>query len=230
MSAIPTQRFITPEEYLVIDDAAEYKSEYYDGEIVAMSGASPDHESLAANLTRDVGNAIRRGPCRQFTSNLRIKTPGAPQGMDHRRLNDVLSGKRSNYLYSDLTIVCGEPRFEVVQHIRTLLNPTVIFEILSDSTERRDRGVKWSVYQQLESVSHYVIISQWEPRVEIFTRQENGDWSLHTETDPAGSFTLSAVDVTIAMADLYEGVPLEPGPTEQSTVDEPSAETESRNA
>jgi Uma2 family endonuclease len=113
-------------------------------------------------------------------------------------------------LYPDLTIVCGEPEFEIVQHLKALVNPTVIFEILSDSTERRDRGVKWHVYQKLESLRHYVMIDQGVPCVEIYTRQDDGDWILHTVTEPSEPFTLSAVDVTIAMADLYEGVPVEP--------------------
>jgi len=200
----------------MIERAAEYKSEYYDGEMVAMAGASGRHSKILSNLNGQLYVILRGTPCSPFAGDLRVKAPAASHNPEYRRLKDVLSGKRTNYLYPDLMVVCGEAQFEEVDHLDTLVNPTAIFEILSDSTERRDRGVKWRVYQQLETLRHYVMVSQWEPCVEIYTRKDDGDWVLHTVTDPTGSFNLSAINVDVAIADLYEGVPVEPDPIDQA--------------
>ncbi|BDI28502.1 hypothetical protein CCAX7_005530 [Capsulimonas corticalis] len=171
---------------------ADFKSEYIAGEVLAMSGASGRHETIVVNLTRDLSNALRRKPCKPKGGNLRVRVRSA------------------NFLYPDLTVVCGEPNYADGEYLDTLLNPSVIFEILSGSTESKDRGPKWRLYQQIESLEHYVIINQDMARVEIYTRHNDVDWLVHTEEGLSGAFSLSAIDVTLSLAELYEDVALAP--------------------
>jgi len=171
-----------------------------------LDGDSREHASLTVNLIGQVGQQTRRTDNHTFAGGLRIRCDA------------------QNYLYADLTVVCGKSQIEKIDEMESLLNPGVIFEILSEKTEQRDRGVKWHIYQQIKSLQHYVLISRWDPYVEIYTRKDNGDWLLHIETDPAGSFAIPAIDVTIGMADLYEGVPIEVQPN--GSLDEASPEEE----
>ena len=194
MSAQPVQPFVTPEEYLAREREADFKSEYISGEMVAMSGASNRHETIVVNLTRELSNALRGAPCKPKGGNLRVRVRSA------------------NYLYPDLTVVCGEPRFADREHLDTLLNPTAIFEILSESTEFKDRGIKWRLYQQIESLEHYVIVSQDTARVEIYSRHNDADWLVHTELGLDGDFSLPAIGVTLTLSDIYEDLTLVPDP------------------
>ena len=191
MSAQRIESFATPEEYLALERAADFKSEYYAGEIVAMSGASFRHERIVVNLAATVHRILRGKPCQPNGGNLRVRV------------------RRTNFVYPDLTVVCGEPRFADSEHLDTILNPTVIFEILSPSTEANDRGIKWRLYQQIESLEHYVLIHQDSARVEVHTRQNDVDWILHAEEGLAGRIALPAIGAEIALADLYEGIEME---------------------
>jgi len=194
MSAEQIQSFIRPEEYLAIERAADFKSEYISGEMVAMSGASVRHETIVVNLTSLLHNALRGKPCKPYGGSLRVRV------------------RSTSYLYPDLTVVCGEPQLLDDSFNDTLLNPTVVFEILSESTESKDRGIKWRLYQQIESLKHYVIIDQKTARVEIHTRHNDVDWLEHAESGMGGTFSLPAIGVTIALSDLYEDVAVEPDP------------------
>jgi Uma2 family endonuclease len=193
MSALRLQPFVTPEEYLALERAADFKSEYFSGEMVAMSGASHRHETIAVNLTAEIRNALRGKPCKPKGSNLRVRV------------------RRTNYLYPDLTVICGEPQFADNEYLDTLLNPTAIFEILSESTESKDRGFKWRLYQQIPSLEQYVLIYQDTARIEVYTRHRDVDWLVHTEAGLTATIDLSAIGVTLALSDLYEDVVLEPG-------------------
>lgn len=192
MAAQRKQPFVTPEEYLALERAAEEKSEYYAGEMVAMSGASLRHEAIVMNLGAELRDALRGKPCRPYASNLRVRV------------------RSTNYFYPDVSVVCGKPELLDDAYLDTLLNPKVVFEILSESTESRDRGIKWRLYQHIESLEQYVLIDQNLPIVEVYTRQSADSWVLHTYTGLEVQVPLPSIDVTLALSDLYEGVELPP--------------------
>jgi len=197
MSAQPQRPFVTPAEYLAIERAADYKSEYFAGEMFAMAGASDPHETIVVNLTREVSNELRGSkPCRPKGGNLRVRV------------------RLSNYLYPDMTIVCGKPDYDDDAYLDTLINPTVIFEILSESTEHKDRGIKWKLYQQIASLQHYVLISQEEPVVEVYTKTPDGDWLMHVERGMDGNLRLPAVDISLPLSGLYEDITFPASETE----------------
>jgi Uma2 family endonuclease len=150
---------LSPEEYLALERASEQKHEYADGEIFAMAGGTREHSLTAANIIRELGEALIERPCEVHTSDLRVRVP---------------SGR---YFYPDASIVCG--RLELEDATRdTLLNPTLLVEVLSDSTEAYDRGNKFAHYRGLASFKEYVLASQKEPLVEVFRRQADGSWVM----------------------------------------------------
>jgi len=152
---------VSPEEYLELERAAEERHEYLDGEIVAMSGGTVEHSLIAQNIIGELRNALRPKPCKVFTSDMKIRIESA-----------------NRYTYADAVVVCGPPR--LADEVRdTLLNPTAIFEVLSDSTESYDRGEKFAGYRTLPSVQEYVLASQKQEQVEHFHRQPDGSWLLH---------------------------------------------------
>ena len=164
------QQYYTPEEYLALERKAEYKSEYINGEIYAMSGASRAHILITVNLTRELSTQLRGRPCEVYASDMRVKV--SPTGM---------------YTYPDVAAVCGEARFEDGQ-VDTLTNPSVIIEVLSPSTEAYDRGEKFAHYRKLQSLAEYVLVAQDKMRVEHFARHgERGEqWVLTEISDPQG--------------------------------------------
>lgn len=189
--ATATEPRFTPEEYLARERAArERKSEYFDGRIYAMTGASLEHNQIVFNLARELGNQLRGGPYRGFVNDMRVKVP--PTGM---------------YTYPDVVVVCGEPRLED-EHFDTLLNPAVLIEVLSPSTERYDRGDKWAHYRQIESLQAYVLVAQNRARVEAFVLRD-GEWVYSEMSGGDAVLQIDAVGVSVALAEVYEGV--EPG-------------------
>lgn len=194
MSAQRIENFVTPGEYLALDRTADFKSEYFAGEMVAMSGASRPHERIVVNLTREIGNLLRGKSCSPLGGNLRVSVGG------------------SNYLYPDMTVTCGAEMIDDSEYNDTLLNPTVIFEILSPSTEHKDRGIKWHLYRRIESLQQYVLINQQVAHVEVFTRQQDGDWKVHSEEGLDAVVSLTSIDVGLKLTDLYEDVDLSPRP------------------
>lgn len=192
MSAIPKKK-LTEAEYLAIERAAEFKSEFHDGEMFAMAGASRQHNEVKENLIGELFGRLRGGSCRTYSSDQRLKVP-------RTRL----------YTYPDIVIVCGRAEFDPAD-ADTLVNPQVVIEILSKSTEAYDRGTKFRHYQRLPSIREYVLVSQDRVRVERFVRQPDETWVLTTFEDPAGEFALATVPVRVPLSDVYRGVePLEP--------------------
>ena len=183
---------ITPQEYLIRERQASTKSEFYQGEIFAMGGRSANHSLIAANFVREAGNALKDKPCTVFNSDLRVQIQAT--GL---------------YTYPDATIVCGEQIFDD-DHRDTLLNPTVIVEVLSDSTEKYDRGKKSNHYRQIASLKELILIAQDRPQVERFTRQPNGDWLFHEQKELSAEFELKSLGISVAMSELYRGVKFEP--------------------
>ncbi len=187
---------ITADEYLARERKAECKSEFFDGEVFAMAGGSPTHSLIAANFVGEARQSLNGTPCVVYNSDLRIKIQAT--GL---------------YTYPDASIVCGDLKFDDEQR-DTVTNPTVIVEVLSDFNEKYDRGRKSSHYRQVPSVREIILISQDEAHVERFVRQPEGGWLFLEERDPAGSFELSSLNVTIAMSELYRHVKFE-APTAQ---------------
>ena len=190
MSLPATVRRHTAEEYLALERAAEFKSEYIDGEIVARSGANRAHSLIATNLTGFLSQALRHGPCEAYGSDMRVKVADT----------DL-------YTYPDVTVVCAEPAFEDAM-IDTLVNPTVIVEILSPSTEAYDRGEKFSRYRRLPSLQEYVLVAQDRPRVERYARRGH-EWVLAEASGLDATVELTSLGCTLALAEVYDKVALQ---------------------
>jgi Uma2 family endonuclease len=187
MSAQPQPR-LTPEQYLEIERAAQFRSEYYNGRMYAMSGASYRHVMIISRLSHHLQSALGEGPCSVGTNDLRVRM--SPAGL---------------YTYPDLVVICGEPKF-ADNRADTLLNPALIFEVLSPSTEAYDRGFKFVQYRTLESLQEYGLVSQSEARVEIFRRQPSGDWLLSESAGMDAVCRFDSVGCTIAVKDIYDKV------------------------
>lgn len=192
MSALRKPRRFTEGEYLVIENAASYKSEFYDGEIFAMAGAGPEHNAVNENLSGEVYARLKGGRCRSYSRDQRVKVAGAKL-----------------YTYPDLVIVCGPREYDRLDP-NSLVNPVVVFEVLSPSTAEYDRGAKLGMYQKLPSVREIVLVSQDVPLVQVYARQPGDVWTLATFDDPAGDFALSAVPVRVPLADVYRDVEFGP--------------------
>lgn len=153
-----TQILLKPDQYLEAERKAEYKSEYFAGEVLAVVGASREHNVIATNLIGILHAQLRDRSCETYAGDMRVKV--APTGA---------------YVYPDVVVVCGVPELEDEEN-DTLLNPTVIVEVVSPSTESQDRGRKWEHYRRLPSLAEYVLVAQDRRRVEHYTRQENDTW------------------------------------------------------
>jgi Uma2 family endonuclease len=178
----------TPEEYLALERQAEYKSEYFDGEIFAMTGASRKHNLVAGNVFASLHGQLRKRPCEIYPSDMRVKV--SPTGL---------------YTYPDVVIVCGEPIFDDKQK-DTLLNPTVLVEVLSKSTASYDRGEKFEHYRKLDSLAEYLVIAQNKYHAEHYTRQIDNRWLLSETDDVQQTIHLSSIECDLALADIYDKV------------------------
>ncbi len=188
MSALP-KRYFTPEEYLELELKAEYKSQYVAGEIYAMAGAQPWHVRVADNLTVMLNNRLRGRPCESFSADMRVRVEAA----------DI-------YTYPDISALCGTPRFETNANPQSLLNPQVIFEVLSPSTEAFDRGDKFTRYRKLNSLRDYVLVASERMQVEHFVRQPNGAWTMTEYSQPEHAVPLSSLGCELPLAEIYERV------------------------
>ncbi|QEL15840.1 Uma2 family endonuclease [Limnoglobus roseus] len=191
MTAVP-KRKMTAAEYLEIERKAAFKSEFYNGEMFAMAGASEPHNRVKENLVGELFGRMKGGPCGSYSSDQR-----------------VLVDRTGLYTYPDIVIVCGEPAF-ASEDRSTITNPQVVIEVMSDSTETYDRGTKFRHYRQISSLQVYVLVAQDEARVEQFVRQPDGTWNLQIFADPAGNFTLAKVGATVPLADVYRNVTFPP--------------------
>ena len=192
MSALE-KPFFTPEQYLELERDAEYKSEYFSGQIFAMAGGSPEHSAIGANIAREVGNRLKHGSCQVFNSDLRVTV--MQMGL---------------MTYPDVTVVCGEQHRHPLDR-NSLINPRVVFEVLSDSTEAYDRGAKFALYQRLDSLEEYVLVSQDKARVERYFRQADGQWLYSRVDGLAGELVLESLECRVPLAEIYDRItfPLE---------------------
>ncbi len=183
MASVPRPS-LTQEQYLAIERAAEFKSEFYDGVMYAMSGASYEHSLINANLLINLGNQLRGGPCRALVNDLRT------------------SLTQGNYAYPDLVVVCGKPQF-IDDQFDTITNPRAIIEVLSPSTQKWDRGGKFAHYQRIATLQHYVLVGQDAPAVELRDRQADGSWLITQLAWPDGMLTLDSIGATVPLREVY---------------------------
>lgn len=191
MKQLPEEHLYTVEEYLALERKAEFKHEYLSGEIVAMAGATREHNLITGNIAQRLRNQLQGSTCETYSNDMRVRTTP------------------SDYVYPDVVVVCDEPQFED-NELDTLLNPTVVIEVLSKSIEARDRGEKFSDYRGIASVKDVVFVSQYRTRVEHYVRQANGEWILHEATLPSETITLESIGCTLTLAEIYERVTFPP--------------------
>jgi Uma2 family endonuclease len=187
MSTAP-KPFLTPEEYLHRERKAEYRSEYFRGETFAMAGVSANHNLIVLNAGASLREQLKKKPCRVYPSDLKLRIEAT--GL---------------YTYPDLSVVCGEPRLESDAG-DVLLNPVVLVEVLSDSTEAYDRGKKFEHYRTIPSLKHYVVIAQDRLSIDCFSRMPDGNWILTTCQGLEGKVVLDAIDSELAAAEVYDKV------------------------
>jgi Uma2 family endonuclease len=182
---------VTPEEYLALERQAETKSDYFDGEMLQMPGVSLNHVTIVTNFVSELNSQFLDRPCRVLSTDLHVKIP-----------------RTGSYVYPDVIVVSGEPELED-DHQDTLLNPLVIFEVLSPSTESYDRGPKFAHYRTIESLQEYFLVSQTEVRIERYLRQDEGNWLYSEVTDPGASLELVSVACRIPVSRIYGKVDFE---------------------
>jgi Uma2 family endonuclease len=204
VSTNPKKR-ITPEEYLEFERNAEVKSAFLDGELFAMSGATREHSIIVVNVVTELNVQLRERNCEVHGLDLRVKV-----------------SQTGLYTYPDVAVICGDLKFED-QHLDTLLNPDLIVEVLSNSTESYDRGKKFAHYRSIDSLRGYVLISQTEYRIERFYRQEGGSWLYSENTDSKGSIELMSVGCRLSLARVYDKVDFERARIREFNESDPTA-------
>jgi Uma2 family endonuclease len=175
------------EEYLAFERQSETKHEYFDGEVFAMAGGTQPHSAIAGNLIGELRNETKERGCHVHTGDMRVL---CPTGL---------------YTYPDVSVVCGELDLED-ENKDTLLNPLVIVEVLSKSTDAYDRGRKFANYKTIESLKEYVLVAQDGVAIDHFARQKDGSWQQTTVTDPSASLNLPALECSIAVEEVYRNV------------------------
>jgi Uma2 family endonuclease len=189
MASAAFEKRFSPQEYLALERKADFKSEYYDGFITAMAGTSREHNLITLNLGREISSQLKKRPCEAYVSDMRVHVD-----------------RTGPYTYPDVVVVCGEPQFED-DEVDTLLNPTVIVEALSPTTEAYDRGKKFLHYRRLPSLREYVLVSQDKVLVERYTRQGD-DWLLTELNQINDTLRLASIDCEVPLREIYAKVKL----------------------
>lgn len=191
VATMPERRHWTEAEYLVVERQATTKHEYRQGEIIAMVGASPAHNQITASIIGQLYMQLRGSPCQPLGSDMRVRVSSA--GL---------------YAYPDVIVVCGELQVaDAYQDM--LLNPTLIIEVLSPSTEQYDRTDKFTAYKALDSMREYLLVSQHEARIEQWVRQDGGLWTRHEVSGLAATLRLVSVDAALPLSEVYARVTLD---------------------
>ena len=189
MSALTEKKKYTPEEYLALEDKAEFRSEFVDGEIVAMAGGSLDHAQITFNIAKNLDRRLSE-KCRSLTTEVKVRVE------NYRK-----------FYYPDVLVICGEPIFFEKRN-DTITNPILIVEVLSDSTEAKDRGEKMLAYRTLESLQEYVLVSQDKAIVEQYFKNAEGNW-IHKATIGLNSFVkFESIEVELTLEEIYQRVKL----------------------
>lgn len=187
MSAIPKTK-LTPEEYLEFERKSEIKHEFFNGEIFAMSGAKRNHNKITTNLNGLVWQHLKGKNCENYSNDMRVFVP-----------------ETGLYTYPDLVVVCGEPQFQD-NVFDTLLNPILLIEVLSDSTEGYDRGKKFQHYRSIETLQEYVLVSQDEARIEKYLKQGDGFWFFTEAVGVDSEIEFASIECKIALAEVYDKI------------------------
>jgi Uma2 family endonuclease len=187
MTALP-QTKLTLEEYLELDYNAEGRFEYFDGEIVEMSGGSPEHSLLGNRIGRLLGNQLDSKGCLVYSSDVKIKVPAMPP-----------------YRYADVSALCGQPIYEDLGKQRLLINPVLIVEVLSPSTEKYDRDIKFKAYKSIESLREYLLVSQEERFVVLYSKYNEKFW-FQSEYVMGETLKLESVDCELSVDEIYQGI------------------------
>lgn len=177
---------MTERDYLIFERESEMKHEFLDGEVLAMSGGSRSHNRICVNLIRLLSTQLRAGDCEVFSSDMRVK---------------IVSGK---YTYPDLSVVCGEAQFS--DDVDNLLNPTLIIEVLSPSTEGYDRGKKFQHYRTMPSLKTYLLVAQDQPRIEQYILQENDIWWFNDVAGLESHLKLDTLNCELNLSEVYQRV------------------------
>src|SRR5256714_13232041 len=188
MAANPERRY-TLEEYLELERTSEERFEFWNGEVFCMSGASAEHERILRNMLVYLTLKIGGRGCEAFTSNIRIKVPSAPP-----------------YRYADLSALCGDAQFEEIGGVDALVNPQLIVEVLSPSTEAYDRGDKFTHYKSIPTLSEYLLVAQHRPHVTHLYKQADGTWIYAEANDLAATLELASLDCDLPLNEIYRGV------------------------
>ncbi len=180
--------YLTAEEYLEAERKAKGKHELMNGKIITMTGASLTHNRIVRNLIIVIGIFLKRKGCEVFPSDMRVHIPTT-----------------NSFTYPDITIVCGKPEL-LDDQFDSLLNPIVLIEVLSPSTESYDKGNKFFTYQQIPSLKEYMLVDSSNCIIQTIVKKDNGLWQFETITNPADTLTIHSIDQTILVSDIYEGV------------------------
>ena len=185
---------LTEGEFLALERAAPFKSEFFGGEMFAMAGATPMHSLIGTNVGTEFSLRLKGRPCVAFNADLRVKVE-----------------ETGLLTYPDLSVICGAMQF-AEDTDDTVTNPSVLVEVLSDSTQSYDRGTKFDHYKKIPSLREYLLVRQHEPSVELFIRQQNGDWLLRQATGLEATLTIPSLEITISLAEIYANVKFVPVP------------------
>lgn len=192
------ESFYTEDEYLALERASQERREYLDGQIYLMAGESEAHGTITINLAVEVGSQLKGTPCRAFSKDTKVRSGPLPKSR---------YAAEGFYSFPDLVVVCGERQY-LDEHQDVLLNPKVIIEVLSPSTEAFDRGEKFARYRKhLDSLTDYVVVAQSQLMIEHFARDENGVWVIAvTATDLSQNVVLSSIGCTLRLSDAYDRI------------------------
>ena len=174
-------------DYLYAERKAFEKSELINGIVVAMAGASPNHNIITTNLVTEIRTQTKRTPCFPFSSDMRVKA------------------HKGNYYYPDVVVVCGERQFEDEEQ-DVLLNPKIIIEVLSESTKLKDRNEKFDSYTTMPSVTNYILVNQDMMRIEHFLRTDETEWKVQVLNDKSDKLILKSINCEISLADIYDEI------------------------
>lgn len=206
MASRRSEPLYSVEEYMAMERASEDRHEYMDGCIFAMAGESGAHADISANLAISIGSQLRNTPCRARIKDTKVHSGPTPI---HRRTT------KGFFSYPDLVVICGEPQYHD-EHQDVVLNPTVIIEVLSESTEAFDRGVKLLRYRTHNpTFTDYLLVSQSSPWIDHFHKSANGEWVLSSIVGLNNSFHLASIDCTLRMAEVYDRVVFPPEEDEE---------------
>jgi Uma2 family endonuclease len=192
MSALPKKRY-TLEEYLEMDRKSDERLEYWDGEIFSMSGASDEHDAIESNIHFTLRSRLEGKNCHVFLANMRIKVPSFPP-----------------YRYGDLSVLCGNATFDEVDGVDVLVNPRLIIEVLSSSTEGYDRGDKFTHYKSIPSFCEYLLVAQHRAHIAQFIKQGDGSWIQWEYNDLNDVVKLTSVDYELSLNEVYQNIIFKP--------------------